>query len=193
MGKLKTMAGGTGMVLLLLLSSCSLEHKISKAKTLAYNNPDSFADLCARLFPVKDSVDTKTVYLPANNKDYTDVIDSLKKQIDQANEDVSSDTTASGELYRKRIAYLANQISSLRNAYKPCEKDTLRIVTTKTIENTARVTDLAKRLQDSEVKKANAEYRAAEAEKKARSQELQKYGLIAILVVLAIFFLKSRG
>lgn len=43
-----------GMV---LLQSCStLEKRISKAKSIAYQNPKDFADLCATLFPVKEQI-----------------------------------------------------------------------------------------------------------------------------------------
>lgn len=175
---MKTLITIASFYLLLFLVGCSaqnkLERKINKAKVVAYENPESFADLCARLFPVKDSVGTPVIKIvKADNKDYSATIDSLTAALNQSESKVLDSTG-----YRNEISRLKNQVKKFKDAYKPCLPDTVRISTPIYKENTARVSYLNNKLNSMSIEKALIEQDRDKALNKARNH-------LNILIVLS--------
>lgn len=135
------------LILLALFASCSS----LKEKSLKYagNHPDEFAKFCADAFPVKDSVgEPAVIYLEADNKNYTNQIDSLKGIVDSLETSNEADTTDCGAQYRPQIKKLSDEIRRLKNNYVPCKPDTMQVTTTVFKENTARVKALSDELSD---------------------------------------------
>jgi len=112
----------------LFISGCStLDKKISKAKILAYQNPQQFADLCATLFPVRDSVvqEGAAIYKPAENKDQSIPIEVLVKTVDSLVDKSKSDSSQNAILHRMELSDLQKQLYSLKNSYQKCKPDTV--------------------------------------------------------------------
>ena len=123
-----------------IILSCSaqkqLERKIDKAKVTAYQNPASFADVFATLYPVKDSVATPTVtYTKADNEDLTPTINALVSAVNAAASD-------SLKLQGEHIKALQFKLTALQRSYVKCKPDTVKLETVVYRENTARLTAL---------------------------------------------------
>lgn len=142
-----------------LLSGCTTQKKVNN---YLLSNPDYASKICNQLYPVqategKADVDVDVDYKPADNIDYTEVIDSLSGELFSLSEELEASKleldyvkshapdTCAGVVnaYENRISKLNQQITSLglrvkslQLAYKPCEPDLKTVTVTKTITNT---------------------------------------------------------
>jgi hypothetical protein len=121
-------------VLLVSIALCScnlhkrLNKSIEKAKTIAYQNPKSFAEFCKISYPSSDSLGKTVIkYIPADNTNYYSTIDSLTWAINILKEQVNQDTSVRGKYYRGKINDLSNALTKLKNSYKPCKPDTVGV------------------------------------------------------------------
>lgn len=117
---------------LCVFAGCSAEirlaKKINKAKTIAFQNPLSFADFCAKAFPVKDSIGkVVTNYTPANNVDYSKIIDSLLRTIKEVEGRAKLDLSDQGKSNLSVISGLRIEIEALKDGYRKCIPDTIRL------------------------------------------------------------------
>jgi hypothetical protein len=138
------------VVLASLLASCNEARKIQKAKdVLAAHRPEA-AEFCATTFPNVDSVGkADTVFVPANNHDFTGEIDSLNgklSEIDQQRQEDSAKAARSQKDCQQVVAKLQGQIrgakdqsQQIKTVYLPCKPDTIKISVPHYIENTAKV------------------------------------------------------
>jgi len=160
------------ILVIAMLSGCgSLQKKINKAKLVAIENPDSFADLCAKLYPTKDSVGAPIIkYIPADNKDYQTKVDSLLALVNKLKSDNDKDSTEIGIRYKSQINNLYEQITDLKRDYKKCVPDTV----TKDIpiyrENVAKIKSLELELEAKSVALSISEDKLSEAEKRAKTR-----------------------
>jgi hypothetical protein len=136
------------LAIVICLFSCSIEKRVSK-KTNWLLAHDKLSVVCARIYPVKDSVGKfDTIYVPSNSPDYTKLIDSLYEELNKPNtskdfsEDPSHDTTGNIQIFggfaalfvsdsaklaeqNKLIFRLRNQVKFLKENYKPCDSNTV--------------------------------------------------------------------
>jgi len=184
------------MIIVFLMIGCSPG---KKAHSYFAQHPQEFAKDCAGAFPVKDSIgNPMVVYIPAENNDYTNPIDSIKKTTDRLVADInlasrkSLDSCAGSMLYLvERTDKLARQVNDLKSRYAPCKPDTLYQTQTVYRENTARVTAL---LQDLAVKGESLKQMTADRDGwKAKAKE--RFWIIAGLITLfgIAVFLRIKG
>jgi hypothetical protein len=134
------------LILAIGLSSCNAikkaidEKRTGKAKLQFDRHPDTAAHYCAVHFPVKDSM-APDIYHPADNVDYTSLIDSILKSsdslskdsivgawikaIDWATSDVASSFQSVLTKKQDQINDLQKSIMHLHYSYKPCKPDTV--------------------------------------------------------------------
>lgn len=125
--------GYIGVVLLLILIAMLSGCATRKEKSLAYaaQNPKEFAQFCGDYYPPNDSVGKPTiVYIPADNKNYQQDIDSLSKAIETLKNEVNVDERDCAKEYKPIVDRLSKQVKDLKEAYKPCEPDTAYVSTT---------------------------------------------------------------
>lgn len=174
------------------LQSCAtLEKKIAKAKVVAYQNPNEFAEVCSTLFPVKEVIKETTKHVPADNKNHQAEIDSLNKQLNDLKAEADKDTTEIGKRYQSKINTLTTAMNSLKKQYKPCKPDTVFKDKIITQENTAKI-----KVLEAELTKANAEL-SKEKEVRLEAEKTAKKRLWWLIGIGAIFgvgvLLKFRG
>jgi hypothetical protein len=118
------------------LTGCLTEKNLPK-----HNDkfPSAAAEYAHKKFPLKDSAGRiDTTYIKADNKDYSSLIDSINNVIDSINTDwtnaIDSSTTAVSEALlkkiidgKKEIEGLKGVIARLRNEYRPCKPDTIKL------------------------------------------------------------------
>lgn len=175
-----------GLLLLIVwLSSCStLEKKIEKAKIVAIENPDSFASLCAKLYPPKDSIGTPVIkYIPAPNIDYLPKVDSLLEVVNELKIRNDKDSSEIGKKYRGDINSLYNQVKELKKGYKKCLPDTVTKEITVYRENTAKIKSLELELEASRVSLAIEKDKRLEAEDKAKTRMWWLIGIAGLAAV----------
>ncbi len=196
--------------LLILLGGCmqscvTLEKKIAKAKVVAYQNPNEFADVCATLFPVKESTTTKIEYIPADNKDYTEQIrqarrekDSVQLELDRLKEIADNDNTGNCIEYKKQIVkleqtikYMSATLDRLEAEYNKCKRDTVRVNTVSIQEEQAKYKALEQRYNELDKKYAVEKYNRLEAEKSANKWMWLFIGLVGIIGIGVL--LKIKG
>lgn len=188
------------------LQSCvTLEKKIAKAKVVAYQNPNEFAEVCATLYPVKEVTKTEIKYIPADNKDYTGQInqavkekDSIQSELDKLKEIAAKDKTDNCIDYKNQIPkleqtikYLSSTISRLQNEYEKCKSDTVNINTTSVIEEQAKYKALQQRYNDLDKKYAIEKESRLEAENKAKKRIWWLIGLVGVIGIGVL--LKIKG
>lgn len=94
------------------------------------------AEACATKYPVKDSTGEAIItYLPADNKDYTNLIDSLNGALyalslrGYADSILLSDTGRCCEVAREYVIMADSaqqEFIRLKNSYRPCKPDTVK-------------------------------------------------------------------
>jgi len=129
-----------------LIQSCKVteQKKIDRARIVAYNHPNEFAQFCADKFKPIDSIGKEVIrYVPADNKDYKLSIDSLVNDVIAFREKVEQDTSAKNAEYKSKIESLTNRIYALQKSYKKCVPDTLKIKIPIYIRDTAKEAALA--------------------------------------------------
>lgn len=173
-----------GLLILLggCLQSCStVEKRINKAQLIAIKYPDSFARFCANAFPVKESIKETIKYVPADNKNYQNTIDSLNTEIGNLKTDIDNDTTETSKVYQKKINELISTVNRLKKDYKPCKPDTVfkdRIVE---MENTAKLAAVSNELAQTKAELKVEQYRRLESDKKAKERLWWCIGLVGII------------
>lgn len=119
---------------IIFLPSCNTYQKqLHTFKNFADDHPNELAPLCAKAFPVKDSVGATKIDSThkANNVNYAGKIDSLQAIADQFKQRLLADTGKSNPCasvaknYQVQVNTLSNQVQALRAAYKPCKPDTV--------------------------------------------------------------------
>lgn len=183
------------ILLALLLFGCSAEKKrlrqVEKAKIVAYQNPKDFAEFCATVYPVKDSIGEPIIkYVKADNKEYSDTIDSLISALNRINEKVEKDTTASAKVYKNEIANLSKQLSDFKKAYKPCIPDTVFRDNVIYKENTAKIVDLTNKLASVSEELKQSKLSDEKHEKLAQKRLFWIVGLMAFIACYFIFLKK---
>lgn len=183
-----------GMFILLAgcLQSCvTLEKKIAKAKVVAYQNPNEFADVCATLYPIRETTKIETKYIPADNKNHEAEIDSLNKQLNDLKAEADKDTTEIGIMYQAKINTLTTAMNSLKKQYKPCKPDTVFKDKIIIQESTAKIKALEIELTKTEVELSKEKEARLESEKTANKR---LWWLISIGVLFGVgVLLKIRG
>jgi len=136
---------------LILISSCTTQKRFNK---IADKHQDWLAKRCLISFPIDTTTKTNTVYIKADNTDWTDTINSLNEALTEARNTVKTDTIYNEkdcndllQTQRRTINKLGTRISNLQANYKKCAPDTLRITKTLTVKDT-RELFLAKRDND---------------------------------------------
>ena len=150
----------------ILLSGCSLEKRIAKAKVLAYNHPERFADVCSKLYPVvptyikgKDSIVEKTVEVKGDS--------------------IPCPPNEKGEVVKVKCP---DQKIIYQNVYRT---DTVEK------ESTAKLSALQQRYNDLDNKYAIEQDKLSEATKTAKER---LWWLIGLIVAIGIgVFLKIKG
>lgn len=133
-----------------MLASCSESRKIQKAKDVLTAHRAEAAQFCATTFPNVDSVGKPdTVFIKANNEDFTGKIDTLNGMISDIQKQAQADSAKaaiSQKDCQQVVAQLHEQIKKaggqsqiIKTVYLPCKPDTLKIETNHYIENTAKV------------------------------------------------------
>lgn len=142
--------------MMIFLSGCVTERGASRWYD---NHPKEDELRCARKFPV-DSVKTEkdTVYVQAENKDYTGQIRDLNNTIDSLNQVIS--TTPDPETKedcikqlndaKRQIFILKQKSNSLATEYEPCKPDTIKITTTYTVRDRAQEAVLQRQIKETE-------------------------------------------
>lgn len=135
---------------LFILCSCNASRRREdKAYRFFRENTNKLAELCANSFPVKDSIGKPVVsYKPANNTDYTPILDSLNSKISEMTEQLNK-PVVSLEDCRERVDHYKNQALDWRSKfdqfkadYKKCKPDTVFKEIAVYRENAARIADL---------------------------------------------------
>lgn len=196
-----------GMFILLAgcLQSCvTLEKKIAKAKVVAYQNPNEFADVCATLYPIKETTKTEIKYVPADNKDYTDQIKDLSLSKDSAlselyklKEIAANDKTDNCIDYKRQIPkleqkinFLSVTIQKLTSEYEKCKSDTVNVNTTSIQESTAKIKALQNELSKIKTELDKEKESRLEAEKTANKRLWWIIGMGAFIGVATFLRIK---
>jgi len=136
---------------LILISSCTTQNRFNE---IADKHQDWLASKCSLSFPIDTTTKTNTVYIKADNTDWTDTINNLNEALTEARNTVKTDTIYNEkdcngllQAQRRTINKLGARISNLQANYKVCAPDTLRITKTYTVKDT-RELFLAKRDND---------------------------------------------
>lgn len=187
-------------ILVATCAGCSIEKQAQK-KTAWLMAHDKLDDVCARIYPPIESITVRRDTVKAGNIDYTALLDSLYKVVnDSANESwtlvVDSATTNVADvlqqrlsLAKKEIAGLKEVIAKLRKDYKPCNPDIIFIDTTRTVTNTAEVDRLkGELLKKDEQVKAKDDI-IIQQQKKIDSQDKWKLLFFLLLGVNVIGFI----
>lgn len=152
-------AGVLILLAILMLTSCTTANK---AISYMDRHPETASNYCATRYPPRDSiVKGDTVYLPAKNINYRFIVDSLKAGIrpiviDNTMEclDAIADANAQIDLQNKEIEQQNKLINRLKQEYRPCAPDTIKIKGDVIYrENTAKVT--AQQIQIAKLQAAN--------------------------------------
>jgi hypothetical protein len=122
-------------IMYIMLFGCNTYKKQLKKSTDFFNQyPSALAPICAKAFPVKDSIGgivVDTIHR-ANNINYQGRIDSIQAVADALLNKLTIDTSKSNPCntyaknYQKTITSLRNQVVTLKSLYHPCKPDTIR-------------------------------------------------------------------
>ena len=170
---------------LILISSCTTQKRFNR---IADKHQDWLASKCLSDFPIDTTTKTNTVYIKADNTDWTDTINSLNEALTKARNTVKTDTIYNEkdcnnllQAQSRTINKLGVRISNLQANYKKCAPDTLRITKTLTVKDT-RELFLAKK--DNDKLKADLE------STKWYKNFWMTLGLIALAVHLVRFLIR---
>lgn len=186
------------------LFSCNIEKRwYNGAQKLYARHPDSLSNICARSYPVEDSVayDRIDSVKPAKNENFTGTIDSLSQAADSLTDRIKRDSMYAKQisvecaelvgLYSKEMVNLRSQVKTLKDRYKPCDPDTMYRSSLIYRKNTAEIASLKFKLSDADKKIATQKNELDEKEKEINKKEakilkLQKDKLILIVILSAI-------
>ena len=181
----------------IILAGCLTQKNLPKHND---KYPLAAAEYYLKKFSPKDSIGKPVDSLVnAENKDYTNLIDSLNNLVDSINMDwtaaVDSATTEAQELFKekiegqqKQIASLMQSIAKLKASYKPCKPDTLFRT------NTVYKTDGALATAHEELKKAYTELSNENLKNEglARTRLWMFIAACAVIVLLAVLFIETK-
>lgn len=186
------------ILLLCMFSACTTQRKATKYFD---NHGFQAAKYCATSFPVKDSVGVgDTTYNPANNKDYTQQLDSLQSALDsqmiafeRAKDKHKNDTSCANDITALQSKYkkLLTSYNRLRESYRPCLPDTIRIEVPHYIENTAKILMLQGIIQRQRKDSIKISVAVESWEKKAKNRNVKLFSLLGLLAIGVIIKLKA--
>lgn len=111
----------------------SYKKQLTKSTAFFNQYPNALAPICAKAFPVKDSIGATKIDSShkAVNINYQGKIDSIQAVADALINNLNKDTVKTNPCatyaknYEKTIAVLRNQVATLQTIYKPCKPDTI--------------------------------------------------------------------
>jgi peptidoglycan hydrolase CwlO-like protein len=180
------------ILLAFVLFSCGTQRKIDRAKKVFNSYPDSFAYQCDLFFPFKDSIGEPVIkYIPADNKNYTAKIDSLTSAVKDLDNKLKKDTSNIAKYYKGIVSKLASDIGRLKNNYKPCEPDTLKISYKTYKESTRKNKVYENQINDLKSKLEAANKELKEVKETASNRLYTIIGLSLLLCFLIFAFIRK--